>query len=83
MIENELKKIINSIPHSNPKYQAAIMERWNHLAKPIGGLGRLEEMVGHTIWRPQENLSSSVTENTIRSIPLNRMRRITGAAGTA
>lgn len=46
MIENELKKIINSIPHSNPKYQAAIMERWNHLAKPIGGLGRLEEMVG-------------------------------------
>lgn len=44
MAEIELYQKIHKILYADKKYEQAVMEHWNHLAKPIGGLGRLETM---------------------------------------
>lgn len=46
MEEDRLKEKLQEISHIDTVFQTAAMKHWDHLAKPIGGLGRLEEMAG-------------------------------------
>ena len=45
MNESELKHFLAEITPVKTSWQEAVRRRWNTLAKPIGGLGRLEDMV--------------------------------------
>ena len=45
MTENELKTLLKTVTSPNKAVRAAAHAHWAALAKPLGGLGRLETMV--------------------------------------
>ena len=45
MTENELKTLLKTVTPPNKAARAAAHAHWAALAKPLGGLGRLETMV--------------------------------------
>ena len=44
MTENELKTLLKTVTPPNKAARAAAHAHWAALAKPLGGLGRLETM---------------------------------------
>ncbi|MDO4169504.1 MAG: nicotinate-nucleotide--dimethylbenzimidazole phosphoribosyltransferase [Lachnospiraceae bacterium] len=62
--ETDLKKMIEKITYIDRAYERTIHERWNHLAKPIGSLGLLEDMVAR-LGAIQENIHPSVQKRAI------------------
>ena len=45
MTENELKNLLTAVTPPDEAARAAARAHWAALAKPLGGLGRLESMV--------------------------------------
>ena len=64
MNESELKHFLAEITPVKTSWQEAVRRRWNTLAKPIGGLGRLEDMVAQ-LGAIQETVLPSVTKRAI------------------
>ena len=45
MTEEELKEVLRDVPGADEAARAAAHAHWAKLAKPLGGLGRLETMI--------------------------------------
>ncbi|MDO4941402.1 MAG: nicotinate-nucleotide--dimethylbenzimidazole phosphoribosyltransferase [Lachnospiraceae bacterium] len=64
MTEIDLYQLIEQITVTDKAYYNAVKKRWNQLAKPIGGLGRLEDMVAE-IGAIQKDLYPAVDKRAI------------------
>jgi len=64
MTETDLYQFTEKMEASDRSYYREIKKRWNRLAKPIGGLGRLEDMAAQ-IGAIQKSLHPSVDRRAI------------------
>ena len=72
MTENELKNLLAAVTPPDEAARAAAHAHWAALAKPLGGLGRLEAMVEDAAALTGESARSERQSSTARTTALWR-----------